>query len=602
MYSKFLELDSLFTTDRKQPVFAKLNEWIPDERQRGFAVCFSPGGVYAGVKPYSRREGVFYISASSPNGFSRCGLQYITNRKNPAKTVKKIQKALDCISHELAPSEPLKNTLVDAYRDFDEDRVSSDLARSMEGLSKDDRPYVFLAVLDDGGITPLYSLEVIKWVAYDELLRRYSGNGEMKAEGRTCSVCGTTGKTVYGNFSLLKCYNLDKPGMITGGFSPSQTPANFPVCSDCIIRVTNGYNFARERLSFTLCGQRYLVLPKVQDPEIRDLVVEVIGKVHEKKTLTGNRLRYITAQEDELLKELADAAGDKDSITLSLIFYESKQADWRIRAEINEVLPSRIHLLYDVKKELESDLRLRLSKREQQEGYYFTLATLRPFAGDDGVQSDRLFLSWVEAIFRRGQMNQRPFLARLVRRILAIMKQDPDNWHFCVRDAWSCFLFMIKTQVLRVSANHIEKREHHGGIMKGRDEGGKYGQFIRAHPEFFDRPEKTAAFLTGCYVSTVLYVQHKNLGNDPFFRKVRGLKLDEKRLRDLYPEARNKLHQYGELGMVTGELDPLLASTWVQVGNQWAINDDETTFAFTLGLALGRNIASEIKVQQEVQP
>lgn len=119
--------------------------------------------------------------------------------------------------------------------------------------------------------------------------------------------------------------------------------------------------------------------------------------------------------------------------------------------------------------------------------------------------------------------------------------------------------------------------------------GGKYGRFVEMHNDFFDAQEKVAAFLTGCYVSKVLFAQGQNLGNAPFYKKLRGMKLDRKRLQALYPEARNKIQQYDAFGLVH-ELDPLLASAWVGCGNDWKITDDEATLSFTIGLSLDYNI------------
>ena len=119
-----------------------------------------------------------------------------------------------------------------------------------------------------------------------------------------------------------------------------------------------------------------------------------------------------------------------------------------------------------------------------------------------------------------------------------------------------------------------------------------YGRFMAEHQDFFDRPEKKVAFLTGCYVDTVCYIQRKpeHLGNDPFFRKVRGLKMDQKRLQKIYPEARDKLHQYDSLGLVVTTLDPQLAQAWIDCGDRWDLSDDEGTFAFTLGVSLARKV------------
>ena len=119
--------------------------------------------------------------------------------------------------------------------------------------------------------------------------------------------------------------------------------------------------------------------------------------------------------------------------------------------------------------------------------------------------------------------------------------------------------------------------------------GGKYGQFVEAHKDYFDSQEKVVSLLTGCYVSKVLYAQGQSLGNSPFYKKLRGMKLDRKLLQTLYPEARNKIQQYDAFGLVK-DLDPLLASAWVECGNDWKITDDEATLSFTIGLSLDYNI------------
>ena len=97
------------------------------------------------------------------------------------------------------------------------------------------------------------------------------------------------------------------------------------------------------------------------------------------------------------------------------------------------------------------------------------------------------------------------------------------------------------------------------------------------------------AFLTGCYISKVMYAQGTNLGNSPFFKKLRGLKLDKKKLEILYPESRNKIQQYDAFGLVK-DIDSLLAQAWVDCGSKWDITDDEATLAFSIGLSLDYNI------------
>ncbi len=264
-----------------------------------------------------------------------------------------------------------------------------------------------------------------------------------------------------------------------------------------------------------------------------------------------------------------------------MIFFEEKNAAWRITAEIPEVLPSRIQEVYEAKREIEKNPLLKLSKREEAEGYYFTLKTLRQFTSSYGRIGKKKFMAYVEAVFAGGEVDEAVFIGDIVQSILSAYKQDAAIASFVVRNAWATYKFLNKLNIIRRKGEGMDKLTR---------DTSPYSKFLEDNRDFFDKKGKAVAFLTGCYVSQVIYIQNKNLGSEPFLKKLRGLKLDYKRLQTIYPEARNKLQQYDSLRLVISELDPLLAQSWVECGGKWEISDDEATFAFTLGLSLSRKI------------
>lgn len=92
----------------------------------------------------------------------------------------------------------------------------------------------------------------------------------------------------------------------------------------------------------------------------------------------------------------------------------------------------------------------------------------------------------------------------------------------------------------------------------------EYGKYIREHPQFFNGPEKVAAFLTGCYVSTVMGVQYRARdGATPFGKKFFGRLMTRRLLHRLYLEGQDKLAVYDKLGFVIRGLDPDLAHAWI---------------------------------------
>ena len=50
------------------------------------------------------------------------------------------------------------------------------------------------------------------------------------------------------------------------------------------------------------------------------------------------------------------------------------------------------------------------------------------------------------------------------------------------------------------------------------------------------------------------------------------------------------MRQYNSFGLVAQTLDPQLAESWIKCGEEWTISDEESTFAFTLGMSLAGKI------------
>lgn len=213
--------------------------------------------------------------------------------------------------------------------------------------------------------------------------------------------------------------------------------------------------------------------------------------------------------------------------------------------------------------------------------FYYTFRSLQRFAGNDGKISRSKFMEYIDAIFSDKTMDEKVVLTDLVKTILATARSEPQYLSSVVRDAFATWMFLNELKILR-----REKKKMSHELIKADN---PYNLFIKEHQDFFDLQEKVVAFLTGCYISKVLYAQGATLGNSPFFKKLRGLKFDRKRLQLLYPESRNKIQQYDAFGLVK-DIDPLLAQAWIDCGNKWGVTDDEATLAFTIGLSLDYNV------------
>lgn len=578
MFTKLMELNQIIERTKPKSIVQRLNQGLKDSYKHGIAICFDlHSGQYAGLKTIDGSRDVVYMKASGSNGFSPTALQPLA--EDPLSTVSKLKRAVNDLSISV---NTLKDRIKNISNNFEEVKILEDVKLKLQEVhtSKDERAYLFVASVEGNKILPLYKEhEVHEYMIRNALDEQYGKANNFLSIGKdcTCYVCGRTGQKVYGNFSRLKCYNIDKRGMITGGFSYNQTLKNFPVCEECITAVSAGYDFAANNLTFPMCGERYILLPSLQtkDDALADIIIHLLkGR---KVTTTGNELEKITASEKEILEELAVVGGGKDVLTLTMIFFEESNASWKITAEIPEVLPSRISLIYKAKRTVEANRYLKMGNKP----FYYTVRNLQKFAGNYGKISRRKFMGYIDAIFSNGMLDEKTIITDLVKAILSTAKAEPQYLATTVRDAFATWLFLNKLNILRKGGGNM------GDELMKTD--GPYGQFIKEHHDFFNTHEKIVAFLTGCYVSKVLYAQGANLGNSPFFKKLRGLKLDKKKLQTLYPESRNKIQQYDAFGLVKG-IDPLLSQAWIDCGNTWNITDDEATLAFTLGLSLDYNI------------
>lgn len=575
-----MHLNQLIEKDHPKTLLERLNQGLPTSYVHGIAICFSPDtGQYLGLRTVEGSGNVVYREASGANGYAVTAVQCLSGK--PYSTVGKLKRAVADLSQNLPHIKPSLELINNNYV---EETITAELEAKIKELdiNVDSRGYLFVAFYHENKITPLYEFpDIQERMIQKTLIEQYGKADKYSAisHEKTCSICGTTGRKVYGNFSLLKCYNLDKPGMITGGFSYDKTPAqNFPVCEECLTAVSSAKNYVEDNLSFNLCGNSYWVIPEIQinDESFSKIILEIMGN-RQTNSLETENIRNITGDENEILEEMADASQGNDNVSMTMVFYEESNSSWRILAEIPEVLPSRIHTIYKVKHDIEQNPYLQIKTKKG--GFSFTFKTIKQFAGNDLHVSQKKFMKYIEAVFTGEPISYDCFVNDLATGLMYQSKQNPELLGFTSRDALASWLFMYQLGIIKKEDGCNMKDE----MFQSGDN--NYMQFLNNHKDYFDCNEKIVAFLTGCYISKVLYAQKSKLSSSPFFKKLRGLKIDKKRLESLYPEARNKIQQYDAFGLVK-EIDSMLAQKWIECGNQWKISDSETTLAFTLGISL----------------
>ncbi|MBK1695131.1 CRISPR-associated protein [Chromatium weissei] len=552
----------------------RLNEGLPANYDRGLALCFGNDGEWLGVKTRNGNAGVVYRSGpSNSTDFTPCC-------KLAGNTANRLASAVKALAdtHEL-PAEKrqwLVNSLVTFNDAKDEIWVEVETKRKDAGIDdKTHRGYVYWA---DAEMNPVYAWEEARTVLVERALENFADKGGERVNA-TCAVCGQTGIKVYGNYAVLACYNLNNPGSIAGGFRAQQAHRNFPVCGNCALAIAETFTLAETYFSSTMAGQTYLILPYSNSAVVRTELRERLQTHPDRLRL--NKAQDLVADEWELTNEFA---GYGDQLAFALIFFKQQNAAWRVQAEVQQLLPSRLQVLYNAAQAMSKATDLIVETKTESKPVQIGALTFKNFSSASDKSSDDTLRNWLTALFSEKTIDRRHFVHCLVGKLLDTGKRKPDLLHWMTRHAWGLYCYARLTHLIV-----LESIQEHS-VMSEIIPNSAYGRYVIDHADFFRCPELIVAFLTGCYVAQVTSVQRQERGAEPFAKKFIGRLLSRQQLQRLYREGHSKLAQYGKLGYVMTGIDPDLANAWVNCGDRWAMSDEEITFAFTIGYSLAYRI------------
>lgn len=574
-------------------LITQLSDEIGKNYHYGLAICFTNHGTYSGITLTEGKKGIIYKDIHPKKPPFTFVLRYTPKLQNLlTRMCKNAKNLIEWGEKENKSVMLFRNCLSEVEND-----ISAIIEDINEGYPSDSNPkrkvFLYWAFQgNDGSISPFCSTNIVQEYLSEQMLKDFafkkkgSKTISVIAENTICQICGSQKQKVYGNFSEIACYVLDKPGMITGGFSYKQTTHNFPICSECIIDILGSKTYIKKNLQFSFGKLNYWIIPDTMDNQIYPVILNEISEQRTRQTL-GRKLKSITNQEEEIFDYItfkSEQVGTLYPITLNLFFFKSSQASWRIISEIRRVLPTRLEKIFKAKTYIEKHPEMIMTKKEKKNGYNFTLNTIKPFCGDMEKTSEKKLLSYLDAIFSGKKLQWRNVVSDLSNCIIITQKSKPEYSRTRLRDAWAIYIFLRELEII-----NINEGENH---MKEKEMRDIYSEFMEEHPDYFGNIVRKASFLTGAYIGAVLYAQYKENKKrkiQPFTRKYSGRKLTKDRLVYLFNEGKKKLIQYKKLGLVH-DLEPLLAETWVEVGDKWDLNKEDTTFAFNLGCTLGSKL------------
>lgn len=487
-----------------------------------------------------------------------------------------------------------------------EEKILSELEPKVNSIDAKESSILTLVIEENSSIRYIGDFEVFRKILKNNGALKFYSKYDIisRDDDKVCSICKTH-KEVYGFVTPYEFYTVDKRGFVSGGFDQSKAWRNNPVCLECALKITAGKEYIEKYMSFGFYGFNFLLIPKLLNKSFNEDIFDIFETFNEKKFAFNKEYQYfLQANEIDILNILSET---DDYINFNFQFYEKSNAAYRILLYIEDVLPSRLRELFKSKEIVD--------KRQIFSNYYsndaeiksirFTLGNVRWFFPNtlDDPDLNKYFLEITNGIFTGTSIDYNFLLKYVMQRIRKDFRnENPTRYSLFLGFQMLDFLSQLRllgnynggkcvnSKNLSVLLGDIAPKENSGYEERT-------NVIFSEFDNFFNTDAKKAIFLEGTLVQYLLNIQKFQRGSTPFRTKLRGLNLDERYVKKIFPEILNKLDEYDT--NYYRELETLIAKYMIQSGTDWKMSNDEISFYFVLGMNLS-NLLKSPKSEKEI--
>ncbi|GAB6072080.1 TIGR02556 family CRISPR-associated protein [Venenivibrio stagnispumantis] len=383
---------------------------------------------------------------------------------------------------------------------------------------------------------------------------------EVSKKDAVCSVCGEKKDEVFTTSLIYKFYTLDKECYITSGFSKKDAWKNFPICEECFLKIDYAKKYIEEKLKFKFYGKDYYIIPKLilDTPEALKEINEILSYEAGKITLENKKL--ITDDKEEIFEILKDY---KDVVSFYLLFLKKDNAAERILLSIEDVLPSRIHKIFDAKEKVDKIF-------SQEYNFGKIVRFLDEF--------DKTFYEVIDKIFKEGKIDFKTLIQIFNKKIRENFLNG-NNFSYTVFDALMNIKFFEEIGLL----------QYEGEIM----ENSKFEKIYQKVGKSLNTPAKRGIFLLGALTQMLLNIQAQERQSTPFVKNLKGLKMNEEDIKGLLAKVINKLMEYDKYDKGKKEIAEEISKNLLSE-DKFKLNIDEINFYFVSGMALYKDVANVV--------
>lgn len=408
----------------------------------------------------------------------------------------------------------------------------------------------------------------------------------------TCCLCGKNNVELLPKVDVFKFYTLDKPGFISGGFNEDDIWRNCPVCISCEPILRKGKQFMLDNLKFDFCGLSYYLFPSsTTNIETNSFLLSKINDISDKSfSFQKEKINETNALSEDIFYELAE---DSDINSYRMLFLRKDNSAERIILDMKDIFPSRFKKLYLAKAKIEKSYKSILEDIYGEKNIYFNFYYFREFLRKtDSKRSsndlDNEFLSLTRAIFLEQEISNKFLIPHYMRNIRNIFKEEGTNNKF-------------RNTVMHsfIGLNYLKEI----GCIFWREESfmnEKLQEFFKQYELGLDTDIKKSLVLIGALIEKVKNIQYKKLnGSTPFDNKLKGLKMNQSDISEIFIEIRNKFIEYKDYYSNASKiLVEEVTKLMFQSPSSWKMLTGEINFYVVGGMALSKQIYESLKEEK----
>jgi len=415
-----------------------------------------------------------------------------------------------------------------------------------------------------------------------------------KSDNALCYLCGGI-DLVYGfvNLTDFTFYSVNETAYIAGGFNPINAWKNYPVCPTCAEHLESGKVLVQNHFQHNFYGCNYYILPTpiLNKNDFYKLIEDMKEEYHQIS------LRRKNAEKDEQTQQMEEEifnclAKYNDTATISFFFFKKDKKKFQILQEAEDIHPSRFNKIIQTKRKVENYSEFKnlkgLYKKEETQDLSFNFGIVRTFFHPRSKKLARPdftndFLDITTKILKNRPINKQFILHRISDHLAQGFRRE--ELYCNVKKAMIFLKFLNELNLIKNDPLKLEVEMEN-----------QYEDYFQKHPDFYDADIKKALFLEGVLAQHVMDIQYRERNATPFRSRLNGLKIDQRIVKRILPEAINKLEQYKK--NYYRELEEAI-SIYLESGEPdiGIMSVDEISFYFTMGMNLARQFKSKKEIE-----